>query len=333
MTTERPVLKIVDCVSLPEQPSDNIAYRLLPAKTDPDHYFARTNRNIGWITPEEQLLLRGMTVSIAGAGGMGGWLDEIEPRLGVGELRMADPETYVVSNLNRQAGASEASIGESKAFATARRVRSVISDTPMLVFPQGICEESVDTFLTGCDLVFDMIEFFAIGARVLLHRRMRELGIPVLLNFNSIGHRSYGFKYTPESMTVEEALGISYEEACQLEAAAKNQEDSVASLEARARIIEAVMRAFTPEFPEYGAGTYSTRDAVYAGLREGRASIVTPNPVMAAGFAGNRAIVEMLYKRSDVPRKFCEMPAMPGYLSFDALLMEARVHTGAWWRL
>ena len=49
-------------------------------------------RNIGVFTAEEQERIRGLVVAIAGAGGLGGPVAYNLARLGVGEIRLADPE-------------------------------------------------------------------------------------------------------------------------------------------------------------------------------------------------------------------------------------------------
>src|SRR6202142_2386032 len=205
-------LKIVECFDLPEYPSADTAYRLLPRHADEAYYTERTDRNRGWITRDEQEILRRSVVGIAGCGGMGGLLASIFLRLGVGEIRIAANEVFDVSNINRQFAAGRGTVGMSKAFETARMARAVTDDTTLVVYPQGIVEQTVVPFLQGCDVVCDEIEFWAVGARILLHRAARSLGI-CLFNCNTVGFGTRLFLFEPKGYTMEEVLGLTYGEA------------------------------------------------------------------------------------------------------------------------
>ena len=52
-----------------------------------------TQRNIGVFTPDEQARIRALVVAIAGCGGIGASAAHYLARLGVGELRLADPRS------------------------------------------------------------------------------------------------------------------------------------------------------------------------------------------------------------------------------------------------
>src|SRR3989338_5770836 len=97
---------VLSATELPDQPDMHTVYRLYPHNPDESFYWERVDRNIGWITREEQALLRNATVGIAGCGGMGGMIAERLLRLGVGEMRIADPEVFDISNINRQFAAT-----------------------------------------------------------------------------------------------------------------------------------------------------------------------------------------------------------------------------------
>ena len=66
------------------------------------HAFAR---NLGWVTPAEQSLLKEKRVAIAGLGGVGGFHLLTLARLGVGAFHIADFDTFDITNFNRQIGA------------------------------------------------------------------------------------------------------------------------------------------------------------------------------------------------------------------------------------
>ena len=108
-------MKKLFVAELPEFPDRECVYVLVPNAGEPDFYKERTDRNIGFITDSSQKLLKDTVIGIAGCGGMGGQLAANLLRLGIGELRLADPEVFDVSNINRQFGATKGSVGKNKA--------------------------------------------------------------------------------------------------------------------------------------------------------------------------------------------------------------------------
>ncbi|HEY1042135.1 MAG TPA: ThiF family adenylyltransferase [Candidatus Paceibacterota bacterium] len=312
-------------ISLPKGADHNTVYRLLPNAPDDMYYRERTNRNIGWLTEAEQQILRNSVIGIAGCGGMGGMLASLFCRMGIGEVRIADSEVFDLSNVNRQFGASRMSIGQSKALETARLTRAICDDNTLVVFPQGIIEESVQDFARGCHIILDEIEFWAVGSRILLHQAARALGVP-LLNCNAVGFGSRLFRFDPEGFTMEELLGFTYERAKLLQGRIQS---GAATAEEIALVMERMFQGLVPELPEYaceGAG-YSTVSAVRARLlTEQRASIVSSTPLLASGFLATHTVFELL-RKSAIPRVYQRPPAAPGYLIIDAGFHEARVVT------
>ena len=321
-------LNVFEGTCLPEQLDPNTVYRLLPNDPDPTYYKERTDRNIGWITKEEQEMLHGKTIGIAGCGGMGGLIASTFVRAGIGEVRIADCEEFDVSNINRQFAAKRRTVGISKAFATARAIRGITDDTTLVVYPQGISEAAVQHFLSGCDVVCDEIEFWAVSARVLLHMWMREYGIE-LFCCDTVGHRTYLFHFTRNSMHVESAFGFGYQKAKELQN--KIQDRSASPKEIR-YVMDALIRTFAPEMPEYfSEAKRGTVAMFYERLfKEGRASIIATNPPMAAGFIANHVLLHLL-QQSETKRSVVKVPEMPGYLYFDAAMMKAGTKEGKWW--
>lgn len=314
---------MVDCVTLPDTPDVNTIYRLLPIATDDAYYRERTDRNIGWITREEQEVLRNSVIGIAGCGGMGGFLASLFCRMGVGEVRIADSETFDLSNLNRQFGASRMSMGQSKALETARLTRAICDDNTLMVFPQGIVEGTARDFAHGCDVILDEIEFWAVGSRILLHLAARPLGVP-LLNCNAVGFGSRLFRFDPDGFTMEELLGFTYEEAKRLQ---ERIQSGTASQEETMLVMERMLRGLVPELPEYvfKGGGYSTVSAVRERLlTEQRASIVSSTPLLASGFLATHTVFELL-RNTPIPRVYQMPPEAPGYLIIDAGYHEARI--------
>ena len=84
-----------------------------------------TTRNLGFVTPTEQALLKQARVFIPGVGGMGGAAFMLLVRAGVGSFAIADIDTFEVSNLNRQVFASLDSVGQNKVEVAAQSARRI----------------------------------------------------------------------------------------------------------------------------------------------------------------------------------------------------------------
>ena len=82
-------------------------------------------RNQGALDAGEQQKLLRSGVTICGCGGLGGLVIENLARIGVGRLRIVDPDVFTVSNLNRQLGATLTSLDDNKAEVMARRIREI----------------------------------------------------------------------------------------------------------------------------------------------------------------------------------------------------------------
>jgi molybdopterin/thiamine biosynthesis adenylyltransferase len=144
----------------------------------PFSYQQAFSRNIGWVTEEEQAILRGKRVAVAGGGGVGGVHLMTLARLGIGAFHIADFDTFDIPNFNRQVGASMSTLGQPKVEVMARMVRDVNPEADIKVFPQGVQPDNLDAFLDGVDFYLDSLDFFAFDARQRTFARCAELGIP-----------------------------------------------------------------------------------------------------------------------------------------------------------
>jgi molybdopterin/thiamine biosynthesis adenylyltransferase len=144
------------------------------------NYATAFSRNIGWVTPEEQLRLRQVCVAIAGLGGVGGSHLLTLARLGIGCFHIADFDEFSVHNFNRQAGAFLSTVNQPKASVLERMALDINPEADIKVFRRGVDESNVDDFLAGVDVYVDGIDFFAIEARRLVFARAHALGIPAV---------------------------------------------------------------------------------------------------------------------------------------------------------
>lgn len=118
------------------------------------------SRNIGWVTTNEQEILRNKRIAIAGMGGVGGVHLLTLARLGVGAFNIADFDVFDIANFNRQAGASMSSLGKSKAEVMAALAKGINPDLDIKIFPQGIGKDNLSDFFTDVDLYVDCLDFF-----------------------------------------------------------------------------------------------------------------------------------------------------------------------------
>lgn len=138
------------------------------------------SRNIGWVTREEQQILRGSRVAIAGLGGVGGAHLLTLARLGIGAFNIADFDQFEVHNFNRQVGAMMSTVGRPKAEVLHEQVLEINPQVKVLRLDAGVVAENLDEFLRGVDVYVDSLDFFAIEARRMLFKACYERGIPAL---------------------------------------------------------------------------------------------------------------------------------------------------------
>ena len=126
-------------------------------------YWERVNRSLGWLgdTKQEQHnrqeKVKNVVIGIAGTGGIGGQLAQRLVRMGVRNLKLADPDTFDISNMNRQMGADLQHIGKNKAEVVAEMTYSLNHDVNIAVYPEGITKETAEDFVQDCDYVLDQI--------------------------------------------------------------------------------------------------------------------------------------------------------------------------------
>lgn len=143
-------------------------------------YYEAFSRNIGWVTREEQTLLRDKRVAIAGLGGVGGSHLLTLCRLGIGKFHLADFDTFDMVNFNRQAGATVSTLGQGKLEVMIQQARDINPELDITGFGEGVTEDNLEAFLDGIDLYVDGLDFFAFQARQQVFAACAERGIPAV---------------------------------------------------------------------------------------------------------------------------------------------------------
>ena len=109
----------------------------------PERYY----RNLGAISPLEQVKMLQSKIAIIGAGGLGGTILELLARMGIGKLTIADQDITVDSNLNRQLLSNETNLGQKKTEAAVKRVKEINSSVEIVGFSIFIGSDNVKKLL------------------------------------------------------------------------------------------------------------------------------------------------------------------------------------------
>ena len=132
--------------------------------TEAFSYHQAFSRNMGWVTVQEQEILRHKRIAIAGMGGVGGVHLLTLARLGIGAFHIADFDVFDIVNFNRQIGATVSSLGKPKVEVLSEMAKDINPELNIRIFPEGI-NENLSEFFNGVDLYVDGLDFFAFSAR------------------------------------------------------------------------------------------------------------------------------------------------------------------------
>jgi molybdopterin/thiamine biosynthesis adenylyltransferase len=166
------------------------------------------SRNLGLISPEEQETLRNSRVAIAGMGGIGG-IDLVTlARLGIGRFTIADPDTFEISNTNRQYGAMSSTLGRPKAEVLAEVVRDINPEIDLRVIPEPIDCNNAAEFLRDADLFIDAIDFFNVDARRMLFRAAAAQKV-FAITAGPVGFSGIWIVFDPAGMTFDRYFDLS----------------------------------------------------------------------------------------------------------------------------
>lgn len=143
-------------------------------------YSEAFSRNLGWVSPSEQKVLKNKRVAIAGLGGVGGGHLLALARLGIEKFHIADLDKFDVGNMNRQAGCTVSSFDQSKVDTMLAMVKDINPNANVKTFSQGIGPNNISEFLQEVDLVVDGLDLYAPKIRRLLFTKSYEDEIPLV---------------------------------------------------------------------------------------------------------------------------------------------------------
>ena len=288
--------------------TDRLRYR---GEYDDAFYWERVDRNLGWLgnSPAEQRerqeRLRDSVIGIVGTGGIGGAVAARLVRMGALNLKLADPDHFDLTNVQRQYGAGRDTIGRNKAEVVAEKIYKLTGDVNIDVFPEGITPESAEEFMDGCDYVMDQMEFFQIKNRYALHRAFRASDrCRFMFKIPTVAHSTIIFTYTKDSMPIEQVYDL--------------PEDTPITPEVILRLMERIM----PEVQPFPSREMLERWFV----DEQKMPIFGACPPLAEGVLVERLAQEIM----DLPGRM-RLPVQPGYAIFDTLTWTAKLVDRAWW--
>jgi molybdopterin/thiamine biosynthesis adenylyltransferase len=254
-------------------------------------------------TPEEQKRsqerLANSTVGIAGTGGIGGAMAMRLARLGVRHLKIADPQVFDWSNVNRQLGAEKNNIGKNKAAVVGELVNNLAGDVTLDVYTDGITTSNAEDFVDGCDLVLDQLDFSVLAEKYALHRAFRKNeNIKCILACSVVGWAAHLYKFEHDSMKIEDWYGVP-------EASALTEEN-----------IERLVKLWAPKMVRFPA--YSD---VRKWMQKTRGvPIFTGTPPLAEGILIQR--VALVLMGLEKPPYATWLPPIPAMYCYDALTFE-----------
>lgn len=118
-------------------------------------------------------------VSVAGIGGVGGYVAEALARASIGELTLIDFDIVEEHNINRQLYALSSTIGLYKTDVARARIREINNNCLVHTFTDAIREDNIDSFgINTCDALIDCID--DIPAKISLLKWSVENHIPII---------------------------------------------------------------------------------------------------------------------------------------------------------
>ena len=151
-----------------------------PAPAAPVPLFEETpfSRNHPTISEADQEKLAASRVLVVGCGGQGGYAVEFLVRLGVGHIRVVDPDTFAESNLNRQVLCTRETLGRPKVECARERALAINPDVDVEPVVGFFTPENAAELLEGCDVAVDALDNPV--SRVDLERACEVAGIPMV---------------------------------------------------------------------------------------------------------------------------------------------------------
>ena len=157
----------------------------------------RFYRNVGALNSREMARLLESRVFIAGCGALGGHVAALLARMGVGSLRLCDPDVFEESNLNRQYFCTEQTLGIPKVLACRDGLLGLAPHMEIDAREVAADPENLPELLFGCDAVVDCLD--SIPRKKMLEEAACAKGIP-FVHGSVLGNEGFAFGAEPGVM-------------------------------------------------------------------------------------------------------------------------------------
>lgn len=276
---------------------------------DEKTYQERVQRNEAFLGVDRaqmrasQEKLSNAVVGIAGQGGVGGGVALLLARLGVRHLKIADPDSFDISNINRQTGATPSTVGQNKAMVMGQMIHDTTPDVTIDIYPQGLDPSNAGDFVAECDLLIDCIDFYTIAERYALHQAFRSSPkCKGCLSSKMVGFGANLYLFTRDGLTLEDFYGIA--------------PGTKLTPELTDRLVR-LQASVLPRFPSL--------PVIYDWMQEtGAAPMISTTPPLTQYLIGSRAA--LMLADLDQPPYCTALPPMPKYLWVDATRMQCEIH-------
>lgn len=130
------------------------------------------------ISVTEQSQLASARILVVGCGGLGGYVLEYLGRLGVGFIRVVDPDIFNETNLNRQILSSQMNLGKPKVLTAYHRMKAINPLVNLEPIESYLTSDNAASLLEGMHLVIDALD--SVPARLLLQDACRTANLPLV---------------------------------------------------------------------------------------------------------------------------------------------------------
>jgi molybdopterin/thiamine biosynthesis adenylyltransferase len=164
-------------------------------------------RNYGVFSEEEQTRIRKSKIVIVGNGGIGGLVAVILARSGIENFVLYDFDEYSITNLNRQIGCFQETIGRKKAEVIKEQILAINPQANVVVHPRAVSIEEMDNVIMEGDVFLPAADEWPLSIAML--NRAKELGKPAILAYPA-GALARVCVFLPESPFAGECLAQPY---------------------------------------------------------------------------------------------------------------------------
>ncbi|MBN1635865.1 MAG: ThiF family adenylyltransferase [Deltaproteobacteria bacterium] len=168
-------------------------------------YTSIFERNYGIFSPEEQERIRTTRVLLAGDSGSGETIAIILARSGFEQFIICGQETYQASDMNRQIGCFEETIGKSKIKQIAESILAINPAVHIETFDHFVQEDKIDDLVSRSDIIIPAVEDLSYS--ILIFRSARKLGKPAILCMPS-GSMAWVSTFDKNTPSIEDVFGI-----------------------------------------------------------------------------------------------------------------------------